>query len=101
MQALTQDKPSKMIRYVRDNMQETSVADPGSGASLTPVTGWDGKHQDPESEMNIQDHFFKKLRNRCGSGIPRVVLTLDPGWKNSNQGSGINIPYPQHCKGNT
>jgi hypothetical protein len=24
-------------------------------------------------------------------------LTLDPEWKNSDPGSGINIPDPQHC----
>ncbi len=29
-----------------------------------------------------------------GSGI---FLTLDPGWKDSDPGSGINIPDPQHC----
>jgi hypothetical protein len=28
-----------------------------------------------------------------GSGI---FLTLDPGWKNFNPGTGINIPDPQH-----
>jgi hypothetical protein len=22
---------------------------------------------------------------------------LDPGWRNSDPGSGINIPDPQHC----
>jgi hypothetical protein len=30
-----------------------------------------------------------------GSGI---FLTLDPGWKNSNPRSGINITDPQHIK---
>jgi hypothetical protein len=29
-----------------------------------------------------------------GSGI---FLTVDPGWKNSDPGFGINIPDPQHC----
>jgi hypothetical protein len=24
-------------------------------------------------------------------------MTLDPGWKNSDPGTGINIPDPQHC----
>ncbi len=26
-----------------------------------------------------------------------IFLTLDPGWKNSDPGSDINIPDPQHC----
>jgi hypothetical protein len=30
----------------------------------------------------------------AGSGI---FWTLDPGWKNPDTGSGINIPDPQHC----
>ncbi len=29
-----------------------------------------------------------------GSGI---IKTLDPEWKNSDPGSGINFPDPQHC----
>jgi hypothetical protein len=34
-----------------------------------------------------------RIRNLCdpGSGIG------DPGWKNLDPGSGINIPDPQHC----
>jgi hypothetical protein len=29
---------------------------------------------------------------------PRSFLALDPGWKNSNPGSGMNILDPQHCQ---
>ncbi len=29
---------------------------------------------------------------------PEIFLTLDPGWKNLNPGSGINIPDKQHGK---
>jgi hypothetical protein len=60
------------------------------------------KNQDPDpaSGMNIPDHISESLETifglkiiRCGSGI---FFTLDPGWKNSDPGSGINIPDPQH-----
>ncbi len=33
------------------------------------------------------------MRTRDPGGIS---LTLDPGWKNLEPGSGINIPDPQH-----
>ncbi len=36
---------------------------------------------------------FKGTDPDPGSGI---LLTLDPGWKNSDPGSSINIPHPQH-----
>jgi hypothetical protein len=54
------------------------------------------------SGKNIPDHisesvetiFWLKIQILwCGSGI---FLTLDPGWKNSDPGFGINIPGPQH-----
>ncbi len=79
-----------------------SVADPGSGAFLTLGSGmekiWSG------SGMNILDHFSESLETVfcvkntlwCGSGIC-LTLDRDPVWKNSDTGSGINIPDPQHC----
>jgi hypothetical protein len=44
--------------------------------------------------------FIQKLKTFFGlrtlkSGS-EIFLTLDPGWKNSNPGSGVNIPDPQH-----
>jgi hypothetical protein len=61
--------------------------------------------------MDIPDHFSESLETVFraekilkffdqhaepdpGSGI---LLTLDPGWKNSDPGSWINISDPQHC----
>jgi hypothetical protein len=42
--------------------------------------------------MNVPDNFSKSLETIAdpdlGSGI---FLTLDPGWKKSDRGSGINI----------
>jgi hypothetical protein len=37
------------------------------------------------------------MRIRDADPGPGIFLTLDPGWKNSDPGSGINIPDPQHC----
>jgi hypothetical protein len=61
-------------------------------------------------KIRIRDeHLGRELRNNYldfkllkffdadpvpGSGI---FLNLDPGWKSSYSGSGINIPDPQHC----
>ncbi len=83
-------------------------ADPGSGAFVTPVSGIpDGKKiwirvRDPGS---MPHHFSKSLENVFGLKInsfiwiriqdlrPGIFLTLDPGWKNSDQGSGIGEKY--------
>jgi hypothetical protein len=36
---------------------------------------------------------------KFGSGIRDGKIRIrDPGWKNSDSGSGINIPDPQRCK---
>jgi hypothetical protein len=57
--------------------------------------------------MNIPDHISESLETiflakndeffaadpNSGSGI---FLTVDPGWKNSDPGSGKNILDPQH-----
>jgi len=80
------------------------------------VLGW-VKNQDPESEMgkksgfgsgiNNPDHISESLETIfCvkilkffdvdpGSGMEKI-RTREPGW-NSDPGSGINIPDPQHC----
>jgi len=59
------------------------------------------------SGMNIPDNFSESLLT--GFWVKNTVLiffdadldsgslTRDPGWKNSDPGSGINIPDPQHC----
>jgi hypothetical protein len=52
--------------------------------------------------MNIPDYFsesleFFGLKKKLFDPGPRIFLTLDPGWKNWDPGSGINIPDPQHC----
>jgi hypothetical protein len=53
--------------------------------------------------MNIpvfRDSFlgFKILKYFYAGPNPRIfcLLIRDPGWKNSDPGSGINIPDPQH-----
>ncbi len=38
---------------------------------------------------------LKYLNSWCGSGSG-IFLTLDPGWKNLDPGSGISIPDPKH-----
>jgi hypothetical protein len=62
------------------------------------------------SGMNILDHVSESLETIFGLKIlkffgadsdPGIFLTLDPGWKNSDPGSGINIPDPQHCQEGT
>jgi hypothetical protein len=66
-----------------------------------------GKNSRSGSGMNITEHIFESLETIFwvkifkffdadpdpGSG---VFLTLDPGWKNSDPGSGINITDSQH-----
>ncbi len=79
------------------------IRDPAFFWSLDP--GWKtDPYPGPGSGMNIQPIFPKALKIfKCfdadldpGSGI---VLTWirDPDWKNSDPGSGINIPDAQHC----
>jgi hypothetical protein len=58
--------------------------------------------------MNNPDHisesletFFlvkilKFLDTDPGSGMEKIWIR-NPGWKNSDPESGINIPAPQHC----
>jgi hypothetical protein len=82
----------------------TSVADPGSGAFFTPGSGM-GEKSGSGSGMNNPDHIFESLETifwvkilkffdadsvwkKFGSGIQ--------GGKNSDPGSGLNIPDPQH-----
>ncbi len=86
----------------------TSVADPGSGAFLTPGSGMGRKSasgsgirdEQPRSYfLELRNHFFgvkilKFFDADPGSGMETVVRIRDPGWK--KVGSGINIPDPQH-----
>jgi hypothetical protein len=78
--------------------------DPGSRAFLTPGSGMGTKSRSG-SGMNIFDHisesletvlWVKMLKFFDADADPGIFLTLDPGWKNSDPGSGINIPDPQH-----
>ncbi len=57
--------------------------------------------------MNIQDNFSESYEIVFGFYILKlfyadpdpgsgIFLTLDPGWKNWDPESGINIPDPQH-----
>jgi hypothetical protein len=59
------------------------------------------------SGMNIQDNFSESYEIVFGFYILKlfyadpdpgsgIFLTLDPGWKNWDPESGINIPDPQH-----
>jgi hypothetical protein len=84
------------------------IRDPGSCSFFTPGSGiGDGHKSKSGSGVNIPDHISEILETIFqvkilkffaanpdpGSGI---FLTLDPGWKESDPGSGINIPDPQH-----
>jgi len=68
-----------------------------------------GKKSRSGSEMNNQDHISESLETIFwvkilkfffdadpGSGMKKI-LSRDPGWKNSDPVSGINIPDSQHC----
>ena len=68
-------------------MDPPSVADPDprSGAFLTPGSGMGRK-----SASGSGNRFFglKYLNS--------LMRIRDPGWRQSDPGSGINIPDPQH-----
>ncbi len=56
----------------------------------------DTKKPDPPEHISesLETIFWVKIfLRRSGSGI---FLTRDPGWKNFDLESGINIPNPQH-----
>jgi hypothetical protein len=89
-------------------LQATSVADPGSGAFLTPGSGirdpgWvESQHPDPGSGikfLELRNHFFvifgvkilKFFDADPGSGMETVRIR-DPGWK--KVGSGIRDKHP-------
>ncbi len=44
---------------------------------------------------SIETIFWVKNYFLSGSGSG-IFLTLHPGWKNLDLGSGINVPDPQH-----
>ncbi len=80
------------------------IRDPGWGKNLDPDQG---------SGKNIPDHISENLEQFLGLKIlkffdadpdrnrdPGSVRSRiwDPGWKNLDPGSGINIPDPQHWR---
>ncbi len=80
----------------------------GSGSGipclLTPGSRMDKKPRSG-SGMNILDHISESLETILWVKIlkffdadadPGIFWTLDPGGKNSDPGSAINIPDPQH-----
>ncbi len=79
----------------------SSVADPDAGSIAFLISGSgvrDGKNPDLGSRMNIPDHSSESLETVFWVSDPGSSGSLwirDPGWKNSDPGSGINIPDPQ------
>ena len=69
----------------------TNVADPGSGAFLTPKSGM-GKKSGSGSGMNNPDHISENLETIFWVKILKL-FDADPGWE--TYGSGINFPDPQ------
>jgi hypothetical protein len=66
-----------------------------------------GKQSGSGSGMNNPDHISESLETNGlkylkffdadpGSWMEKIIIR-DPGWKNSDPGSGINILDPQHC----
>jgi hypothetical protein len=53
--------------------------------------------QEPGWVLNIPDHISESFETSFGLKILKF-FDADPGWKNSDTGSGINIPDPQHCQ---
>ncbi len=78
----------------------------GSGSGirclLTPGSGMGKKINIRAGPgMNILDHISEILETILwvkNTSLMRIrnILIWDPGWKNSDPGSGINIPNPQH-----
>ncbi len=106
---------SWIVCVTKRSILSVSVADPGSGAFLTPGSGMGRKSA---SGSGIRDEqpgsYFLELRNHfhffgfLGLKYLNFLMRIrDPGWrqfvsgirdgKKSNPGSGINIPDPQHC----
>jgi hypothetical protein len=46
---------------------------------------------DPVSGSGMEKKSGSGIENNPNPG-PRIILTLDPGWKNFDPGPGINIP---------
>jgi hypothetical protein len=83
---------------------QSSVADPdqGSGAfSDLWIRGWE-KKSDSGPKLNITDHIPRAQKQFLGKKYLNSFMRIriqDPGWKNSDPRSRINIPDPQHwCK---
>ncbi len=69
-------------------MELTSVADPRSGAFLTPGSGMVKISPDPGSGMNILDHFSENLEKFLGLKILTKFLI-----RIRDAGSGIFWPW--------
>jgi hypothetical protein len=96
--ALNCGQKSSLVQFLYD---EASDADPeqGSGAFLTPGSGM-GKKSGSGSGMNNPVNISKSLETIFWVKILKFSYA-DPGsgiWdgQNSDTGSGINIPDPQH-----
>jgi hypothetical protein len=74
--------------------RKSSVADPDPGSGMET-------NQDPGLTYQFLESLETDFRAKNKDSYPGsgIFLTLDPGsgWKNSDSGSGINIPDPQHC----
>jgi hypothetical protein len=78
--------------------QDGGRADPGWVKNQVPDPGWTYRIIFPRAWKQFLGLQIPKLLDadpnpNPGSGI---FLTLDPGWKNSDTGSGINIRDPQN-----
>jgi hypothetical protein len=88
---------SACVRYTR----EQSVADPGSGAFLTPGSGM-GKNIKIRIRYVQPGSYFRELATATIFGVKntyslmRIRNIFVPGSGMEKFGSGINIPDPQH-----
>ncbi len=56
------------------------------------------EHSGRELRDNVLDFKLLKFFDTDPDQGSGIFLTLDPGWKSSYPGSGINIPDPQHFR---
>ncbi len=90
----TNRSPKPVLR-IRDPVPFCPL-DPGSVMGKKSGSGPRDKHHGSYFQKLGSNFWFKILKifyvdPDPGSGI---FLTLDPGWKHSDPGSGINIPDP-------
>ncbi len=96
-----------IIKVKQESVRESSIADSGSGAFLTPGSGM-GKKSGSVSGMNNPDHISWSLETIfLGLQYSNSLMRIrEPGWKKfgsgirdgkkSDPGSRIYIPDPQH-----